>query len=367
MRLLAIVAAICAWAPPCLTAEPKPKTENVILVMLDGLRWQEVFTGADEELLHKERGGVKDVADIRKRFWRDTPEARRETLMPFLWGTVAKDGQIYGNKLKNSVGQVTNKLNYSYPGYSEVLCGFVDPLIVWNGKITNRNETVLEWLNKKPEFEGKVAAFTSWEVFPYIINDKRSGIPVNGGYMPIKGVPDSPEVRLMNKLMTETALDGEETRYDAFTFRAAMLYLKAKKPRVMFISFDETDAQGHAGRYDRLLNGAQKNDGFLKELWETVQEMPEYKGKTTLIITTDHGRGGAPVEWKNHGARVAGAEFFWAAIMGPDTPVRGEIKDADAITQTQIAATLAAALGLNYSESVTRAGKPIAGAIKVSP
>lgn len=367
MRLLVLLTAILACATPCVAAEPKPKTENVIVVMLDGLRWQEVFTGADEELLHKERGGVKDVGNVRKRFWRDTPEARREALMPFLWGPVAKDGQVFGNKLKKSVGQVTNKLNFSYPGYSEVLCGFVDPLVLSNGKINNRNETVLEWLHKKPGFEGKVAAFTSWEVFPYIINEKRSGIPVNGGYMPIKGLPDSPDVRLLNRLMTETALDGEETRYDAFTFRAAMLYLKAKKPRVMFISFDETDAQGHAGRYDRLLAGAQKNDGFVKELWETVQEMPEYKGKTTLIVTTDHGRGNAPVEWKNHGEKVVGAEFFWAAILGPDTPARGEIKDTEAISQTQIAATIAAALGFDYCEAVSKAGKPIPGAIKLTP
>jgi len=365
MRLLTILAIILS-AAPCQAAEPKLKTENVILVMFDGLRWQDVFTGADEALVNKDRGGVKDLADIRKRFWRETPEARREAMMPFLWGPVAKDGQIFGNKLKKSVGQVTNTLNFSYPGYSEVLCGFVDPLIFSNGKNYNRNQTVLEWLHKKPGFDGKVAAFGSWEVFPYIINDKRSNVPVNGGFMPLKGLPDSPELRLLNKLIVETPLDGEETRNDSFTFRAAMHYLKVKKPRVMFMSFDETDAQGHAGRYDRLLAGAHKNDAFVKELWETIQEMPEYKGKTTLIVTTDHGRGDAPVEWKNHGARVVGAEFFWAAIMGPDTPARGEVAD-ETITQTQIAATVAAALGLDYCESVPRAGKPIAGAIKPAP
>jgi hypothetical protein len=371
MRSLPLAAALLAAVTLAAVAadDPKPakpRTENVILVMLDGLRWQDVYTGADEALLDKTRGGVADVAAVKKRFWRDTPEERRSALMPFFWGTVATEGQVHGNKLKKSVGRVTNTTNVSYPGYSEVLCGFVDPLILGNAKISNRNETVLEWLHKKPGFEGKVAAFTSWEVFPYIINDKRSGIPVNGGYAPLKGVPDSPEVQLLNRLTAETPLDGEETRYDAFTFRAAMLYLKAKKPRVTFISFDETDAQGHAGRYDRLLHGAHKNDAFLKELWETVQSLPEYKGKTTLIVTTDHGRGDAPVEWKSHGAKTAGAEFFWFAIMGPDTPALGEVKDTE-FTQTQVAATTAAALGYNYAAAVPRAGKPIAGAVKPGP
>lgn len=370
MRCLTLLAAVLAVAVAATAADdPKPaklKTENVVLVMLDGLRWEDVYTGADEALLDKTRGGVANVAEVKKRFWRDTPEERRTALMPFFWGTVAKDGQAHGNKLKKSVGRVTNTYNVSYPGYNEVLCGFVDPIISTNARYHNRNETVLEWLHKKPEFEGKVAAFTSWYLFPYIINDKRSGIPVNAGYMPLAGVPDSPDVRLFNKLTAETPLGGEETRYDAFTFHAAITYLKAKKPRVLFVSFDETDEQGHAGRYDRILHGAHKNDAFLKELWETLQALPEYKGKTTLIVTTDHGRGGAPVEWKDHGPKVAGAEFFWFAILGPDTPALGEVKDAE-FTQTQVAATLAAALGHDYAAAVPKAGKPIAGAIKAGP
>jgi len=73
------------------------RTENVILVMTDGLRWQEVFNGAEESLLSKENGGKKNV-DLRKViYWRETPEARREALMPFLWTIVAKQGQIFGN------------------------------------------------------------------------------------------------------------------------------------------------------------------------------------------------------------------------------------------------------------------------------
>jgi len=342
----------------------KLKTENVLLVMLDGLRWQEVFTGAAEELLNKNRGGVRDVADMRKRFWRETPEARREALMPFLWGTIAKDGQVFGNKLRGSVGRVTNGLNFSYPGYNELLCGVVDPQVKSNGKNYNRNETVLEWLHKNPEFHGKIAAFTSWEVFPYIINDKRSGIPVNSGYMPLTGLPDGPAVRLLNQLMAETALEGEETRLDTFTFRAALLYLQARKPRVLFLSFDETDSQGHAGRYDRLLAGAHKNDDFVRELWETVQRMPEYKGKTTLIVTTDHGRGDPPTAWRDHGQKVVGSEFFWAAFLGPDTPARGEMKDVEPIHQTQIAATLATALGYDYVAATPKAGAAIKGVIE---
>ncbi|WP_020468308.1 alkaline phosphatase family protein [Zavarzinella formosa] len=343
--------------------EPKLKTENVIFVMLDGLRWQDVYTGAEEDLLNKERGGVANVADTKKQFWREKPEERRQVLLPFLWNTVAKEGQLFGNHQKQSVVSVTNGMCFSYPGYNEILCGFPDPKVNSNAKILNRNVTVLEWLHNKPEFKSKVAAFTSWDVFPFIINTERSGIPVNSGMKPLTGVEQTDEVKLLNRLIVENPFVGETTRHDALTYHAARIYLKQKKPRVLFVSFDETDEHAHAGRYDRVLGSAHKADGLIRDLWETAQGMPEYKGKTTLIISTDHGRGGPPLEWKNHSAKIKGAEFIWAGILGPDTQPLGEREKTDPQTQSQIAATLAASLGFDYCKDVPQAGKPLPGAI----
>ena len=48
--------------------------------------------------------------------------------------------------------------------------------------------------------------------------------------------------------------------------------------------------------------------------------MPEYRDQTTLILTADHGRGDAPVEWRSHGAKIKGAERIWIGVLGPDTP-----------------------------------------------
>src|SRR4051812_12080667 len=95
MRVL--VGVLVLLVPGLALADPPRKTENILFVMLDGLRWQEVFTGADEALLNKERGGVADVPGLRKQFWRATPQERRAALLPFLWGTLARDGQLFGN------------------------------------------------------------------------------------------------------------------------------------------------------------------------------------------------------------------------------------------------------------------------------
>ena len=327
--------------------------------MTDGLRWQEVFGGADEALMSRGRGGVQNLEQLRKAFWRDTPEARREALLPFTWSVVAKQGQVYGNRWKGSADRVTNGLNFSYPGYSEVFCGFPDPRIESNEKVYNPNLNVLEWLNGKEAFKGRVAAVTSWEVIPFVLNVKRSGLPVNSGNQPLAGVSDTPRVRMLNELVVETPVFGEETRRDALTYHAAKEYLLANKPRVLYVAFDQTDEQGHAGRYDRVLGAANKADGFIKDLWETMQAMPEYRGKTSLVLSVDHGRGNPPVEWKNHGKRTQGSEATWMAFLGPDTPALGERKNVPEVTHSQIAATLAALLGEDFCAAVPQAGKPI--------
>jgi hypothetical protein len=326
--------------------------------MLDGVRWQEVFRGADASLNNKERGGVEKRDEVRKRFLRDSLEESRAALFPFLWSVVAKEGQLLGNHEKQSIGRVTNGKNFSYPGYSEVLCGFPDDRIDSNDKNLNPNATVLEWLHAKPEFKGKVAAITSWDVFPFIINAPRSGIPVNAGAAVLAGLEETPDVKLLNRLSVETPLFDESTRPDALSFHAARIYIERKKPRVLFLSFDETDTQAHLGRYDRVLGSAHKADAFIRELWELVQKMPEYRGKTTLLITTDHGRGDPPVEWKNHSDKIAGAEFVWLGVLGPDTTALGARSDVS-FTQSQIAATAAALLGFDYCESVPKAGRAI--------
>jgi hypothetical protein len=359
IALLAVLAA--SLAPRTVSAAEGHglKTENVLLVTTDGLRWQEVFGGADEALMSKGRGGVQNIDKVRTEFWRDTPEARREALLPFLWGVIGKQGQLYGNRWKGSASRVTNGFNFSYPGYSEVLCGFADPRIDSNEKRPNPNVNVLEWLLHKDSFNNRIAAFTSWDVFPYILNAKRSGLPVNSGFQPLTGIPETPRVRLLNELMAETPLYGEETRHDGLTFRAAKEYLLVKKPRVLFVAFDQTDEQGHAGRYDRVLGSARRVDSFVKDLWDTMQEMPEYRGKTSLVFTVDHGRGDPPVEWKNHGRKTAGSDATWLALLGPDTPALGERRDIPEVTQSQIAATLAAMLGEDYRAATPNAGKPI--------
>ena len=334
-------------------------TENVILFTFDGLRWQEVFSGADEALLNEEDGHVDDVESLREAFWRETPQERRRALMPFFWTVIVPGGQVLGNVRGGSRVMVTNGLNFSYPCYNEMLVGFPDDRIDSNAKRPNANITVLEWLNGRPSFSGRVAAFTSWDVFPYIINEPRSGVPVNAGWEPITDWPLTDRQQLLNDLMLGTFHPSEGARDDALTFYAALEHLERHHPRVLYISLDRTDISAHNGRYDRYLKAAHKTDDLLRILWEKLESMPRYAGKTTLLLTSDHGRGDPPDGWRGHGENVPGAELIWLAVIGPDTAALGERSDAQTFTQAQIAATVAGLLGEDYGAEVPRAAPPL--------
>lgn len=334
------------------------QTRHVILVTYDGLRHQEVFTGAEALLMNKTNGGVRDEAALRRDFGRETPEARRSALLPFLWSTVAERGQIWGNTNLGSVARVSNPHCFSYPGYSELLAGVVDPAVDSNRKIPNRNTNVLEWMHGRPGFEGRTAAFASWDVFPSILNRPRSGVFISAAQEPV-AVSPTPRQELLNTLIAGTTPPWDGVRHDSFTFAAAREHLLEHRPRLLYLAFDETDDWQHDGRYDRTLQAARRIDGWIQALWELVQSLPEYRDRTTLIITTDHGRGSGPKAWRDHGAKVAGAEYIWLAALGPDTPALGERRGTPLLWQKQVAATVALLLGEDFRSAIPEVAEPV--------
>jgi len=205
-----LVAGVTPWAAAEERA-PGTTVDNVLVITLDGFRWQELFGGYDATLNTKADGGVSQPEPLRARFDRPTPESRREALLPFVWGIVARDGQILGDATRHSRVRVTNGFWFSYPGYNEMLAGFADPRIDSNDKNVNPNQTVLEWLNHRPGFAGRVAAFASWDVLPFIVAAERSGVHANGGG-PAVLEPASDRDRLLNAFAGDIACDRDVLR-----------------------------------------------------------------------------------------------------------------------------------------------------------
>jgi Type I phosphodiesterase / nucleotide pyrophosphatase len=355
-----LIAQLLLFTAAAVHAQSAPRTRNVVLIVSDGLRWQEVFTGADPTLLNEKDGGIWDKeADLRREFWRDDPVERRRALLPFLWNTVAVRGQIFGNQALGSVARVTNGLAFSYPGYNEMLTGHPDARINSNEFGPNPNVSVLEWLNTLPDLSGKVKVYATWATFKDILNVARSHLPLQVGWdLPYQGTL-TPQQELLNRLYQSTTRMDDEDVYNAFMQVSLLDSFATHQPRVLFIGYGETDNWAHAGRYDLVLHSAHLFDHFVAELWERLQALPAYRDTTTFIITTDHGRGSGPTEWKEHGVEQKGSENIWIAVLGPDTAPLGERSRTGEVHQAQIAATVAALLGKDYPKAVPAAAPPI--------
>ncbi|TFF38572.1 alkaline phosphatase family protein [Mucilaginibacter psychrotolerans] len=357
MKKLAFVLLAALAVSPAMAQR---KTKNLIIVTLDGMRWQEVYRGADSALINSKF--TNDKEDVKKRYWAATPQERRAILFPFLWNTVAKQGQLYGNRDAGGKDEIANPYKFSYPGYNEIFTGFPDVRMNTNDPIVNPNMNVLEYINKQKGFEGKVIAFSSWERFPQILNVNRSGLPVYSGYSGLKNADANARLKYLNELQQNVPhYVNDSTRSDFVTYEYSKEYLKQYKPRVLFMSFDETDDMAHAGNYKSYLEFAKQEDGFIKNLWEMVQADPFYKNNTTLIITCDHGRGYAQLDsWRHHGSDVVGAEQTWFAVIGPDTAPTGEVLTGTTYHK-QLAQTMALLLGLDFKAN---AGHEVGDAIK---
>jgi len=307
----------------------------------------------------KHGGNWVEEKDLRDRYWREDAQQRRELLFPFIWGTVAKQGQIFGNRHAGSDAHVTNGLGFSYPGYNEMTTGYPNNAITSNEFGPNPNMTVFEWLNRTAELAGHVAVYGTWRVYADIFNESRSHLVMQAGWTTPPKSGDASKDALLSRLFTTTARFDEEDVGNSFLQVPLLDYVRTGAARVLFVGYGETDNWAHQGRYDMVLDSAHRMDGFVKELWETMQSMPQYRDKTTFIITADHGRGSGPMQWKEHGVNQPGSNNVWMAFMGPDTPPLGERQNVAPVTQAQIAATLAQFLGKDYREAVPAAAPAI--------
>ena len=351
-RLCVVLLAVAAGAAG---SAAQSGGSSVIIVTIDGLRWQEFFGGAQREYFKRDKNGAGGPAE--QRFWRDDPDARRTALMPFVWSVIAGNGQVFGDDTVGSRAGVTNGLWFSYPGYSEMFVGTADPRIDSNDKIPNPNVTVLEWLTTRPGFAGRVAAFGSWDVLPSILNTDRSRIPVGTGWQPVPAEASDRD-RSINQLAADLPRYWEYGPFDAPLVYAALEALRSSNPRVLYLMLGEGDEWAHEGRYDLYLDATARADRFIQRIWETAQSLPEYAGRTSLIVTTDHGRGATVKDWRDHGRDVPAAERTWIGVLGPAVPALGVRRDVS-VTTAQIAATIAMFAGEDFHAAYPGAAAPL--------
>jgi len=360
----AVCALLCGLAPQYSGAGPADR--NIVLVTLDGVRIQELFTGMDAQIAATDAdSGAEDIAVTRKRYWRDSAQERREALMPFFWKTLVPAGMVLGNQALGSKATVRNTQWFSYPGYSEILTGEPQAEVQSNDLVRYPHATVLDYAQRSLALKAtEVAQIGSWDGFKMAASQHDGAFFMNGAFEPVPAALSTPEMDTLGALRGQVMEVWEESSNDALTFRIALAYLKRHQPRVLWLGLGQSDDWAHARRYDRLLDYLHLADGMLAELWQTLQSDEHYLGRTTLIITTDHGRGRTPKDWVDHDAGIEGSQDIWIAIIGPDTPALGEVGEYPDVTQSDIAATLLQYLGLDPRKFNPDAGPPIPGSLQ---
>lgn len=329
-------------------AQQNLPSPNIFIITTDGYRWQEVFNGADSLLINNP-AYVKDTALLKQMFWDNDLNERRKMLMPFVWKTMLKAGSIYGNRNYDNKVTVANAYRFSYAGYNEILTGYADPAIISNRKKNNQNENLLQFLNAQPEYKNSVAAFASWNLFEYILNKKQAGFYLNSGYQPVNHDSLSATELLANALQANAIDNQQHCRNDMLTFVTAKEYITNMHPKIVFISFGETDECAHGGNYDGYLQSAHLFDEYLAQLWYLVNNDPFYNNNTSFIITTDHGRGQKTASWVRHGLFTPGSNNSWLITAGKGLQAKGELKNKDEIFNNQLAQSIAVMLGYHFN------------------
>lgn len=341
----------------------KTKTKNVVVILIDGYRWQELFKGADFNLLESSKYNGNDSAERFKKYWSENLQQRREKLMPFTWKYISRNGQLYGNRDLGNKVNVSNPFWISYPGRAETLSGFVDSSINSNSYGNNANENVLEFLNKQKGYEGKVVTFACWDATGRCLNKENSKMLINVPWENIKGDHLTPAEILANEVQHYLPkIFGDEERLDAEVYALAKAYM-VHHPKVTYIDFGDTDEYAHQGKYEDYLLDIHNLDAMIEKLWNLMQQDDFYKSNTTFFIVPDHGRGIGD-QWTDHGSGAAHSDETWFMVMGPDTKPLGEMKTKEQIFQTQFAKTIAEFLGFDYHVSGKTIGETISSVLE---
>lgn len=271
----------CMHSPP-LRPDKQAVTRpaRVIVIAIDGVRYQDVFGGA------------------RASWLAEGPVPSREELVPTLV-ELERRGAVLG--APGGLGFYASGPNFvSLPGYMEILSGSSGTGCTENDCVRIRRATLLDEFFARSGDPTRSAVFSSWPQVSRAASGAFGSGVVSAG--PFEGTRhDVLEAhaecrRLLEAGRRDVLPDG--LRRDDATAGLALAYLRAMDPDFLFLSLGETDEHAHAGDYPGYLTALQRADGWVARFFEE-QRRAEVSGRpTALFVTTDHGRS---YDFNDHG------------------------------------------------------------------
>jgi len=144
---------------------------------------------------------------------------------------------------------------------------------------------------------------------------------------------------------------------DELSVYIARRLMRQQAPSLLWITMHDIDI-AHAGAYSLYVDGIRRTDRLCAELWQAIQNEPEYAGNTTLFILPDFGRdsdddsGGNG--FQHHRTGDALSRTTWMLALGAG--VREGVVFDRPMGSTDLVPTLGSMLG--FSASFAK-GKPI--------
>ncbi len=259
-------------------------TEYVVLMCVDGIRNLECFKNADASPLG------------------ETPSYH--PYIPRIWSEMAPTGTLYSNC-------VTTEASFTTPGFHTLITGDYQA-----GPNRARRENFGFFDNRAEapsifEYFKKATGRTAWGVI-----NKKNSLLADYSVHPMGGKDLG-----ANFVFVDPGRGANRYQSDTEVFSAVVQVIEDEQPDLMFINYGAVDLSGHSGSHDTYVQAIQSADTYVADTWQLLQSSPKYQGKTTLILTTDHGRhSDAYGGFASHGGMCPGCRDLALLVIGPDTP-----------------------------------------------
>jgi hypothetical protein len=315
--------------------ETEERAESaVVLVVLDGVRWQEVFGGADRALAYER--GMNPLA------W-----ASPRKLMPNLQRLLDTRAIALGAPGRGAPITATGPQFISMPGYLEIFAGHPDPACDSNDCVRPVAHTVVDDVLQSSGADD-VAVVSSWPSIARAASADPSRLVVSAGRKRVERGDvlraDEATAEQLDRGGLAKAFPGiGDYRPDAITTRVALRVLAVEHPRFLFVGLGDADEYGHRNDYHGYLEAVRASDAFLGDLFATLDQMGARGRHTTVLVTADHGRAYSFVD---HGARYPESARVWLVAAGGDVRSHGILAAATRHTLSDIAPTVRAFLGI---------------------
>jgi len=296
--------------------------DPVVLVVLDGVRWQEIFEGVDPVLA------------------RGTPLEPRgaAALTPNLHALMREHGASLGGTDRGRI-RASGPNFVSLPSYREIFSGRALEDCTSNECSAIARPTLVDELRDRGR---KVAVFSSWEKIELAAAKHLDGVVMSAGRGEDPGDPWP---------------GSGAFRQDRATADAALLHLQAEQPDFLFVGLGEPDEYAHRGDYAGYVRSLVAADSIVGEIRTRLDRMGERGRRTHLFVTADHGRSEG---FREHGGRYPESARVWLVASGPRIVARGDVKAEGDRRLRDVAPTIRLVAGLPAGERSADAGRPIA-------